>query len=190
MPGSTKTLHSNRHALASAIGAAVIAVSTGASAAEIEEVTVTAQMRAESLKDVPMAVSAFTGDTVKNSNLNDFKDLFALTPGVSGETSDSFFDSVSVRGVNNNSFGSGSDPALGVFLDGVYQSRAGATPSMYDLERVEVVKGRRAPCSVATPPPAPSPWSPANPATASPVKFPWAPASSVARTSRAAWICP
>ncbi|WP_193193901.1 TonB-dependent receptor [Microbulbifer taiwanensis] len=141
MPGSTKTLHSNRHALASAIGAAVIAVSTGASAAEIEEVTVTAQMRAESLKDVPMAVSAFTGDTVKNSNLNDFKDLFALTPGVSGETSDSFFDSVSVRGVNNNSFGSGSDPALGVFLDGVYQSRAGATPSMYDLERVEVVKG-------------------------------------------------
>ncbi|MFC6635853.1 TonB-dependent receptor plug domain-containing protein, partial [Microbulbifer taiwanensis] len=31
--------------------------------------------------------------------------------------------------------------ALGVFLDGVYQSRAGATPSMYDLERVEVVKG-------------------------------------------------
>lgn len=141
MPGSTKALHNNKHALAAAIGAAVIAVSAGASAAEIEEVTVTAQMRAESLKDVPMAVSAFTGDTVKNSNLNDFKDLFALTPGVSGETNDSFFDAVSVRGVNNNSFGSGSDPALGVFLDGVYQSRTGATPSMYDLERVEVVKG-------------------------------------------------
>ncbi|WP_323844434.1 TonB-dependent receptor [Microbulbifer magnicolonia] len=141
MPVSTRPLHSHKHALATAIGAAVIAVTTGASAAEIEEVTVTAQMRAESLKDVPMAVSAFTGDTVKNSNLSDFKDLFALTPGVSGETNDSFFDSVSVRGVNNNSFGSGSDPALGVFLDGVYQSRAGATPSMYDLERVEVVKG-------------------------------------------------
>ncbi|SHE64359.1 iron complex outermembrane recepter protein [Microbulbifer donghaiensis] len=141
MPGSIKLLHNNKHALASAIGAAVIAVSTGASAAQIEEVTVTAQMRAESLKDVPMAVSAFTGDTVKNGNLKEFKDLFALTPGVSGETNDSFFDSVSVRGVNNNSFGSGSDPALGVFLDGVYQSRTGATPSMYDLERVEVVKG-------------------------------------------------
>ena len=141
MPVTDRSLHTTKHALASAIGAIVLTVSTGATAAEIEEVTVTAQMRAESLKDVPMAVSAFTGDTVKNSNLSDFKDLFALTPGVSGETNDSFFDSVSVRGVNNNSFGSGSDPALGIFLDGVYQSRTGATPSMYDLERVEVVKG-------------------------------------------------
>ncbi|WP_226661285.1 TonB-dependent receptor [Microbulbifer aggregans] len=131
----------NKNLLASAIGAVVLTVSTGASAAEIEEVTVTAQMRAESLKDVPMSVSAFTGDSIKQSNLTDFKDLFAMTPGISGETSDSFFDAVSVRGVNNNSFGSGSDPALGVFLDGVYQSRTGATPSMYDVERVEVVKG-------------------------------------------------
>ncbi|PCO06799.1 TonB-dependent receptor [Microbulbifer flavimaris] len=141
MPVNEKNLYTRKHALASAVGAVVIAVSTGAGAAQIEEVTVTAQMRAESLKDVPMAVSAFTGETVKNSNLSDFKDLFALTPGVSGETTDSYFDSVSVRGVNNNSFGSGSDPALGIFLDGVYQSRTGATPSMYDLERVEVVKG-------------------------------------------------
>lgn len=141
MPDSNRPLQTSKYTLATAIGAAIIAGGGGAAAAEIEEVTVTAQMRAESLKDVPMAVSAFTGDTVRKSNLSDFKDLFALTPGVSGETSDSFFDSVSVRGVNNNSFGSGSDPALGVFLDGVYQSRTGATPSMYDLERVEVVKG-------------------------------------------------
>lgn len=141
MPVSDRSLKTSKYALASAIGAAVLTASSGAVAAEIEEVTVTAQMRAESLKDVPMAVSAFTGDTVKNSNLGDFKDLFSLTPGVSGETTDSYFDSVSVRGVNNNSFGSGSDPALGVFLDGVYQSRTGATPSMYDLERVEVLKG-------------------------------------------------
>lgn len=141
MPVTDKSLKTNRHTLASAIGVAVLTASSGASAAEIEEIVVTAQMRAESLKDVPMAVSAFTGDTVKNSNLSDFKDLFSLTPGVSGETTDSYFDSVSVRGVNNNSFGSGSDPALGIFLDGVYQSRTGATPSMYDLERVEVVKG-------------------------------------------------
>ncbi|MEX2963554.1 TonB-dependent receptor [Microbulbifer sp. TYP-18] len=141
MPVKDLYLQSSRNLLASAIGGIVIALSTGASAAEIEEITVTAQMRAESLKDVPIAVSAFTGDMVKKSNLNDFKDLFALTPGISGETNDSFFDAVSVRGVNNNSFGSGSDPALGVFLDGVYQSRTGATPSLYDLERVEVVKG-------------------------------------------------
>ncbi|MFV8782725.1 TonB-dependent receptor [Microbulbifer sp. SA54] len=141
MTFSDQRFGGNKNLLASAIGAVVFTVSAGTVAAEIEEVTVTAQMRAESLKDVPMSVSAFTGDTIKQSNLTDFKDLFAMTPGISGETTDSFFDAVSVRGVNNNSFGSGSDPALGVFLDGVYQSRTGATPSMYDLERVEVVKG-------------------------------------------------
>ncbi|WP_346836438.1 TonB-dependent receptor [Microbulbifer sp. SAOS-129_SWC] len=141
MPVSERPQHNHKHLLASAIGAVVIAVSTGATAAELEEVTVTAQMRAESLKDVPMAVSAFTGDTLKNDHMDGFKDLFSKTPGISGETNDSFFDSVSVRGVNNNSFGTGSDPALGVFLDGVYESRTGATPSMYDMERVEVVKG-------------------------------------------------
>ncbi|WP_160153624.1 TonB-dependent receptor [Microbulbifer sp. ALW1] len=143
---SDQPILARKHLLASAVsavvGAAVFTFSGVAAAApEIEEVTVTAQMRAESLKDVPMSVSAFTGDTIKNSNMSDFKDLFAMTPGISGETTDSYFDSVSVRGVNNNSFGSGSDPALGVFLDGVYQSRTGATPSMFDLERVEVVKG-------------------------------------------------
>ncbi|WP_241301327.1 TonB-dependent receptor [Microbulbifer elongatus] len=138
---SDRSFMASKCTLASTIGAVIFSIGSGALAAEIEEVTVTAQMRAESLKDVPAAVTAFTGDTVKKSNLNDFKDLFALTPGVSGETNDSFFDAVSVRGVNNNSFGSGSDPALGIFLDGVYQSRTGATPSMYDLERVEVIKG-------------------------------------------------
>lgn len=139
---SNQPFEAKKHLLASAIGAAVFTFSCGVSAAQqIEEVTVTAQMRAESLKDVPMSVSAFTGETVKNSNLNDFKDLFSLTPGISGETTDGFFDSVSVRGINNNGFGSGSDPALGVFLDGVYQSRSGAVPTMFDLERVEVIKG-------------------------------------------------
>ncbi|WP_299592561.1 TonB-dependent receptor [uncultured Microbulbifer sp.] len=139
---SNQPLMARKNLLALTIGAAVLTVSGGSIAApEIEEVTVTAQMRAESLKDVPMSVSAFSGDTIKNSNLSDFKDLFALTPGISGETTDSYFDSVSVRGVNNNSFGSGSDPALGIFLDGVYQSRTGATPSMFDLDRVEIVKG-------------------------------------------------
>ncbi|WP_406827771.1 TonB-dependent receptor [Microbulbifer sp. ARAS458-1] len=138
---SDRSFMAKKNLLATTIGAMIFTVSSGATAAEIEEVTVTAQMRAESLKDVPMSVSAFTGDTIKSANLSDFKDLFAITPGISGETTDGFFDSVSVRGVNNNGFGSGSDPALGIFLEGVYQSRSGAAPTMYDLERVEVVKG-------------------------------------------------
>ncbi|BFM15302.1 TonB-dependent receptor [Maricurvus nonylphenolicus] len=107
----------------------------------IEEIVVTAQMREQTLQEVPMSVSAFTGEALKDANLNNFKDLFSITPGVSGQTEDSFFDAVSVRGISNNGFGSGSDPAIGVFLDGVSQSRTGATPTMFDMARVEVVKG-------------------------------------------------
>lgn len=107
----------------------------------IEEVVVTAQMREQTLQEVPMSVSAFTGEALKDANLNNFKDLFSITPGVSGQTEDSFFDAVSVRGISNNGFGSGSDPAIGVFLDGVSQSRTGATPTMFDMARVEIVKG-------------------------------------------------
>ncbi|GMG88271.1 TonB-dependent receptor [Biformimicrobium ophioploci] len=130
-----------KRALALAVsGAAAVTVSS-VSAAELEEVVVTSQMRAETLKDVPMSVSAFSGDELKAGNRTDFKELFSITPGISGETQDSFFDSVSVRGVNNNGFGSGSDPAMGLFLDGVYQSRTGANPTMFDMERVEIVKG-------------------------------------------------
>lgn len=141
MPDKNPTPEARKHALAGAIGAAILAASGGVAAGQIEEVTVTAQMRAESLKDVPMSVSAFSGDSIKQGNLSSFKDLFALTPGISGETNDSYFDAVTVRGVGNNGFGSGSDPALGLFLDGVYQSREGANPTMFDLDRVEVVKG-------------------------------------------------
>lgn len=107
----------------------------------LEEVIVTAQMRSQTLQEVPVSVSAFTGDYIKKAGLTSFKDVFALTPGLSGQTEDSFFDAVSVRGINNNSFGSGTDPSFGVYLDGVYQSRAGAVPTMFDMERVEVIKG-------------------------------------------------
>ena len=107
----------------------------------LEEVLVTAQFRQQSLQDIPLSVSAFSGEMIRDAGVTDFKDLIDLTPGIAGETVDSFFDAISVRGVSNNSFGSGSDPAIGVFLDGVYQSRTGATPTVYDMERVEIIKG-------------------------------------------------
>jgi len=107
----------------------------------IEEVVVSAQMREQSLQDVPMSVSAFDEDFLESRDVSSYKKLFDYTPGVSGVTNDSFFDAVSVRGINNNGFGSGSDPAIGVFMNGTYHSRSGATPTFFDLSSVEVVKG-------------------------------------------------
>lgn len=108
----------------------------------IEEVVVTAQKRAQSLQDVPIAVSAFSEDMMKKANIEDVRGLTDLTPGFSGRTEDSFNDALSIRGISTNDFGIGGDPSVGIFMDGVYEGRTGgAISSFFDMAGAEVVKG-------------------------------------------------
>lgn len=130
-------------ALAQSISAAVVASVAGTAAAqEIEEITVTATKRAESIQDVPLAITAFTGDFVKDVNLDDVKDLVTFSPGVSGNSTDAFIDGISVRGVRTQDFGVGGDPSAAYFKNNLYEGRNGAVvTSLYDLERAEVLRG-------------------------------------------------
>ena len=127
------------------ISAAVAAATFGAgqlSAAQIEEVIVTTQKREQSLQDVPASVSAFTGNFIEKAQISDAKELVLLTPGVSGDTDDSFLDSINVRGISTNDFGVGAEPSIGVYQNGIYLGRTGgALSSFFDIEMVEVVKG-------------------------------------------------
>ncbi|MGH1372578.1 MAG: TonB-dependent receptor [Cellvibrionaceae bacterium] len=108
----------------------------------LEEVTVTATKRAESVMDVPLAVTAMTGDFVADTNLNDVKDLVAFTPGVTGNSQDSFIDAISVRGIRTQDFGVGGDPSSAFFKNDLYEGRNGsAVTSLYDMDRVEVLRG-------------------------------------------------
>lgn len=108
----------------------------------LEEVIVTAQKRAESLQEVPIAMTAFSGDFIQEAKLTDLKKLVAYTPGLAGQSTDSFLDSISVRGISTNAFGIGGDSSIGVYKDGVYYGRNGAAvTSFFDVERVEVLKG-------------------------------------------------
>jgi iron complex outermembrane receptor protein len=108
----------------------------------IEEIVVTAQKREQSLKEVPITISAFSGEFLERAKIEDIKSLIDVTPGVMGNTKDSFIDYVAVRGILTNDFGVGGDPSVGIYKDGVYQSRNGfAVTSFYDIERVEVLKG-------------------------------------------------
>jgi len=112
------------------------------SAAQIEEIIVTTQKREQSLQDVPISVSAFTGSFIDKAQISDAKAVALLTPGVSGDTDDSFLDSMNVRGISTNDFGVGAEPSIGVYQDGIYLGRTGgALSSFFDLEMVEVVKG-------------------------------------------------
>lgn len=131
--------------LALSISAATVAAAPGAALAApgvIEEIVVTVQRRAEALADVPIAVTALTGEFIRDVNLDDVKDLVLYTPGLTGNSKDSYIDVLNIRGILTNDFGVGGDPSVSIFKNGLYQGRNGAVvTSFYDMDRAEVLRG-------------------------------------------------
>ena len=132
--------------LAQAISIALIAgtspVQVLAQELELEEIIVTATKRSESVMDVPLAITAMSGQAIRDLNLNDIKDLIAFTPGITGNSKDSFLDFVSIRGIRTIDFGNGGDPSVSMYKNGLYQGRTGsAVSSLFDIERSEVLRG-------------------------------------------------
>jgi iron complex outermembrane receptor protein len=140
------TVLHHRRLLSLAIGTALSLASAGLLAQpQIEEIMVTAQKREQSLQDVPVAVSAFSGNFIAETRIGDIRGLVDLTPGFNGRTEDSFIDALAIRGIVTNDFGIGGDPSIPIFFDGVWQGRNGGVQmNFYDIERVEVVKGPQA----------------------------------------------
>ncbi|MGB5738792.1 MAG: TonB-dependent receptor plug domain-containing protein, partial [Woeseia sp.] len=132
-----------RSLLASSISAALFATSAMPVQAQLlEEIVVTATKRVESIDDVPLAITAFSGDFTRSVNLDDVKDLVSFTPGVTGNSKDSFIDVISIRGIRTNDFGVGGDPSAGFFKNNLYEGRNGAVvTSLFDMERAEVLRG-------------------------------------------------
>ncbi len=132
---------SRRSVLAQAISLAIVTAAT-ANAQEIDEVIVTATKRSESVQDVPLAITALSGDFSRKVNLDDVKDLVSYTPGVTGNSQDSFIDAISVRGIRTQDFGVGGDPSAAFFKNELYEGRNGsAVTSLYDMDRSEILRG-------------------------------------------------
>ena len=129
--------------VAAAVSAALMsAASAPAIAQEIEEIIVTATKRDESVQDVPLAITALSGNFTEARNLNDVKDLISFTPGITGNSQDSFLDAIAVRGIRTQDFGIGGDPSAAIFKNDLYEGRNGsAVTSMYDIERSEILRG-------------------------------------------------
>jgi iron complex outermembrane receptor protein len=109
----------------------------------LEEIVVTANRREQSLQEVPMSVSAFTGQFFEDTGVRDLAGLdqytpnLKITPGTSSSAT-----SIRIRGIGSVGTNVGIDPSVGVFIDGVYQGRAGMSVSdLMDIERVEVLRG-------------------------------------------------
>jgi len=113
---ASRRLPAARRLLPQAVSVAMLGVvALPAEAQQLEEVIVTATKRAESVMDVPISITAMTGSEIRKVNLNDVKDLISFTPGISGNSKDSFLDFVSVRGIRTIDYGNGGDPSISMF---------------------------------------------------------------------------
>ena len=109
----------------------------------LEEITVTARRRAESLQTVPVAVSVMTGAQAAAQNLNNIQDMSAEIPSVDFRTGASNKDrDVFIRGIGTITTSPGVEPSVSTVVDGVVYDRPGqATAEMLDIDRVEVLRG-------------------------------------------------
>jgi len=108
----------------------------------LEEIVVTAEKRSASIQEVPISITAFSGDELVTSGIDDSRDLEMVTPGLVF-TNNAGVGIVSIRGIGSPfAQGPGFDPSSSVYVDGVYQSRfTSSVLGLMDLERVEVLKG-------------------------------------------------
>jgi iron complex outermembrane receptor protein len=113
----------------------------------LEEIVVTAQRRSENVQNVPIAITAFTSETLQARNLTDIHSIGNLTPGVNLDAGAPFSGdrsvlSASIRGIGQDDFAFNLNPGVGVYLDGVYLARTiGANQNLLDVDRVEILKG-------------------------------------------------
>ncbi len=110
----------------------------------LEEVIVTAQRREQVMQEVPMSISAFSGKELAQLQANNLDAIQGAVPNlnlVQGRGSNSSVN-VFIRGVGQPDALQSFDPAVGVYLDDVYMSRIqGALFKLYDIERIEVLRG-------------------------------------------------
>lgn len=113
----------------------------------LEEVVVTARKREEGLQDTPIAVSAFTGDSLQARGIEKVDGIESVTPNLTfanrntnggGSNSASIF----IRGVGQADNAPTTDAGVGLYVDGVYLARStGSVLDLIDIERIEVLRG-------------------------------------------------
>src|SRR6187549_1666705 len=110
----------------------------------LEGIKVTARKREETLQEVPVAVTAFTADSLDKLNVEDLSDLDAQVPNLTiyAARGSSSTLTAYIRGVGQSDPLWGVDPGVGIYMDDVYIARPqGALLDVFDVERIEVLRG-------------------------------------------------
>lgn len=139
-----------RNVLAAAIALSVVATAPTTVAQEsqeslkVEEVVVTARRREESLQDVPIAVTAVSGDQLDIKGYMDLTELAQTVPSMTLEPSRATNTTLTafIRGVGQQDPLAGFEQGVALYIDDVYLARPqGALLDIYDVERIEVLRG-------------------------------------------------
>ncbi|HVJ02896.1 MAG TPA: TonB-dependent receptor plug domain-containing protein, partial [Sphingomonas sp.] len=108
------------------------------------EIVVTATRRNETVQSVPIAITAIGPELLQNAGVDNIRDLEQLAPSLQSSTGQSSATgtTIYIRGITTGGDNPGFEPAVGVFIDGVFRARAGvAISELPELERVEVLRG-------------------------------------------------
>ena len=109
-----------------------------------EPIIVTATLRAMDVQDIPLAVTAVAPEALERQGVNDIKNLASISPSINIQSSQTETQgtSIKIRGVGTTGNNTGLESSVGVFIDGVYQSRPGvALGDLVDIERLEILRG-------------------------------------------------
>ena len=110
----------------------------------ISDIVVTARRTEERLQDVPVSVTALSGEFLDKQNMQDISSVPQFTPNLSilPQPSSVSGASIYIRGIGNQEPSSVAEQGVGIYLDGVYVARsAGAIFDLVDMERIEVLRG-------------------------------------------------
>jgi iron complex outermembrane recepter protein len=109
-----------------------------------ESIVVTARRREELIQDVPVSVSAFSGEQIEQAGIQDVTGLADLTPNTTLKASRATNTTLTafIRGIGQQDPVAGYEQGVGIYLDDVYLARPqGALQDIYDLARIEILRG-------------------------------------------------
>ncbi len=109
---------------------------------QLDQFTVTAQKRVQSIADVPVPITAYSGSFLERTGITDFKSLAPFVPGFFVQEQSPNNPGINMRGITTDSGDPRSETRISIFQDGVSISRSRASVvELFDLERIEVLKG-------------------------------------------------
>ncbi|HEU4627969.1 MAG TPA: TonB-dependent receptor [Steroidobacteraceae bacterium] len=121
-------------------GTAALANAQGA----LEEVVVTAQKREQRSQDVPIPITAFSADALRELSVTDSNEVAQHTPGLNfgAPVGQGNNPSLTLRGVGLNDFNDNNESPVAVYVDEIYSAAlASQTFQLFDIDRVEVLRG-------------------------------------------------